>query len=828
MKFYFLLFFISTCSISNAQELTRFFPEPQEIIYQAGKLESDKFQLISSMDLDAVNYKLLHQIFPVKNEGIKSAQIIIEPLRENTAIKKVSGAYTLRIESDKIKISIFDQAALFYALKTLEHLVVKNNNIQLPFVQIKDYPDVLYRGTVEGFYGTPWSFDDRIRQLKFYGDHKMNTYIYGPKDDPYHSSPHWREAYPDDKASEIKKLVEAAHNNYVDFVWAVHPGKDIKWNYKDSVNLLNKFKKMYQLGVRAYAVFFDDIGGEGTKPEKQAAILNYLQKEFVEKYENVKPLIMCPTEYNKSWANPKSGTYLDILGDQLDPAIQIMWTGNRVISDIDPPTMKWINARIKRNAFIWWNFPVSDYVRDHLLMGPVYGNTNDIDTMVSGFVSNPMERAEASKIAIYGVAAYTWNMKKFDSEKAFDAAIQSLMPKDSWALKIFAENNSDLGPNGHGYRRTETVRMAPTIKKLEAEMINDAIDPNDFNTVKKYFDSISWSPIRITGQYATQHLVKEIKPWLHQFELLGLMGTQVLKAVQEFNKKTKSENWNAYLKANNYQRKIKFIDTVDNQNPYQPGIKTGSLVLMPFVNNTLKLIGNKILGNNSIDHNEAVKNEKLMTNVEQLTKQPLQITETAVNISPLLETVKMKPNDYFMLSWLDNRIAEQLRLNFDTKGFEKWGRIESSFDGTNWRDIKKKDTVYQRQITIPKDTRYIRFINFSDSMHQMYLKEFAVKTKNNYSSKDSSLVFDKNLETAILLQPSESVTLNINNDTKAVELFIENFGQEFELVDSNNKVLYKGNENFVRIKNINKNSSSQFKVVNKSGVAIRFVECVFQ
>lgn len=42
---------------------------------------------------------------------------------------------------------------------------------------------------------------------------------------------------------------------------------------------------------------------------------------------------MCPTEYNKSWSNPK-GNYLTTLGEKLNPSVQIMWTGDRVISDI--------------------------------------------------------------------------------------------------------------------------------------------------------------------------------------------------------------------------------------------------------------------------------------------------------------------------------------------------------------------------------------------------------------------------------------------------------------------------------------------------------------
>lgn len=216
-------------------------------------------------------------------------------------------------------------------MQTLAQLL---NDNQLPVVEIKDYPSVRFRGVVEGFYGTPWSHEARLRQLKFYGENKMNTYIYGPKDDPYHSSPNWRLPYPEKEALQLQELVKVANENEVDFVWAIHPGQDIKWNQEDRDLLLAKFEKMYDLGVRSFAVFFDDISGEGTNPNKQAELLNYIDEKFVKVKPDVTPLVMCPTEYNKSWSNPK-GNYLTTLGEKLNPSIQIMWTGDRVISDIN-------------------------------------------------------------------------------------------------------------------------------------------------------------------------------------------------------------------------------------------------------------------------------------------------------------------------------------------------------------------------------------------------------------------------------------------------------------------------------------------------------------
>ena len=377
-------------------------PTPQE--YQAGQ---DSVMVPVQYSLQAETafretpaFHLLNTLFP-KGEG-KDGFPVYVGVKGDKSVKKYvrrvpkqAEGYYLRIEKDRIVIVGADERGAYYGVQTLAQLMTLG---KLPLAEVTDYPDVPYRGVVEGFYGTPWSHEARLRQLEFYGRNKMNVYLYGPKDDPYHSTPNWRKPYPAKEASQLKELVDKANENGVIFYWAIHPGQDIKWNEEDRDLLLKKFESMYQLGVRAFAVFFDDISGEGTKAEKQAELLNYLDDHFVKVKGDVEPLVMCPTEYNKSWSDVKGG-YLTTLGDKLNKGIQIMWTGNRVIACIDKESMDFINPLLKRKAYIWWNFPVSDYVRDHLLMGPVYGNGLDIKDDMSAFVSNPMERAEASKIA---------------------------------------------------------------------------------------------------------------------------------------------------------------------------------------------------------------------------------------------------------------------------------------------------------------------------------------------------------------------------------------------------------------------------------------------
>lgn len=493
-------------------------------------------------------------------------------------IPKQAEGYYLKIDKEGIVVAGADRRGVFYGVQTLIQLIALP---KLPLVEVTDYPDVPYRGVVEGFYGVPWSREARLSQLDFYGRNKMNIYIYGPKDDPYHSSPNWRKPYPAQEAEQLKELVECARRNEVLFYWAIHPGKDIRWNTEDRDLLMEKFESMYRLGIRAFAVFFDDISGEGTSAEKQVELLNDIYHNFVKVKGDVAPLLMCPTEYNRLWTKLEGG-YLATLGGKLHPDIGILWTGDKVVACIDKPTMQFVNPLLKRKAFIWWNFPVSDYVRDRLLLGAVYGNGTDIDDDISAFISNPMEHAEASKIALFSIADYAWNMDAYKSDASWRRAVRYLMPGHAAALQVFASHNSDLGGNEHDFRREESEQIRPALERLlDAYCREGKREVAAASAVTEECERMIASADLLLASDENPALIKEITPWLIQFKLLGEYGREVLcmLAAQCDGKKTELEKAASHAKA--LQVLMKKIDATYNQNGFQPGVKTGSCHLKP-------------------------------------------------------------------------------------------------------------------------------------------------------------------------------------------------------------------------------------------------------
>ena len=362
--------------------------------------------------------------------------------------KMVSGAYLLTADKKGINIEGYDERGAFYGIQTMKQVLaspVLNGN--MPYLTCNDYPDLPLRGVVEGFYGEPWSHQVRLSLIDYYGRNKLNEYVYGPKDDPYLSSPNWRLPYPDDQARNIHELVEACRRNRVDFVWAIHPGKDIKWNEEDYKNLVNKFNHMYDLGVRSFAIHFDDIEGEGTDSNKQVDLLNRLTKEFVKTKGDVAPLVVCPTDYSQLWASPKENGQLAIYGKRLDPSINVFWTGAVVCSDLTKETLDFVDSRIKRPAYYWWNFPVTDYARHIIMQGPVYGLETDLTAeQTCGVLSNPMEHGEASKLALYGVADYNWNVSAYNAIDNWERSLVDVTPEAHDAYRTFAIHSCDTEP----------------------------------------------------------------------------------------------------------------------------------------------------------------------------------------------------------------------------------------------------------------------------------------------------------------------------------------------------------------------------------------------
>ena len=297
-------------------------------------------------------------------------------------------------------------------------------------VRVADFPSFPERGIVEGFYGKPWTHDERMAMMRFEGAHGMNVYYYAPKDDPYHRKL-WREPYPPAESARLAELVQAAHLHFVDFCFAISPGLSMTYSSdEDFTTLANKLSSVGKLGVSCFALFLDDVPQDLQNPrdlarfktlaEAHAFVINKLAAFLRENFPGSR-LVVTPTVYTNQWG---SQDYIRELGAGADPAVSLVWTGTKVVSrTISVADAQAWGQFLHRKPLVWDNFPVNDGIGWRVNLGPLRGRDASLSEVAEGLVSNPMNQARASEIPLQTIAEYLWNSAAYHPDSALKRAV---------------------------------------------------------------------------------------------------------------------------------------------------------------------------------------------------------------------------------------------------------------------------------------------------------------------------------------------------------------------------------------------------------------------
>lgn len=322
-------------------------------------------------------------------------------------------------------------------------------------------------GVVEGFYGFPWDFHDRISMISFMSRVGLNLYFYAPKDDPYHRIL-WRNPYPSSLIEQFRELIDFSNRYSVNFAFAISPGLDIDYSSQSDVDILvRKLDTMMDLGVRYVGLFLDDIppeirgGGFRTLAEAQASLANKVFREL-----SPDKLFLVPTYY---WGYEES--YLRELSESVERDIEIVWTGRYVVSpEITIEDIERFREITGRSPAIWDNYPVNDYfiVRGvtRLHLGVIRGRSPEMMRRVSAYIANPMNQAEISKIPLYTIArllsGYT------PDERDLDKAVELIVNEEAQeAMKIFVRLNSSSVLNPDADQEINEVNARDILRSLD-------------------------------------------------------------------------------------------------------------------------------------------------------------------------------------------------------------------------------------------------------------------------------------------------------------------------------------------------------------------------
>ncbi|MFD8573571.1 beta-N-acetylglucosaminidase domain-containing protein [Streptomyces sp. NPDC059639] len=422
---------------------------------------------------------------------------------------------------------------LFHAVQTLRQLT---EGRVIAGVVVRDWPGTAVRGLTEGFYGTPWTTEQRLAQLDFMGRTKQNRYLYAPGDDLYRQA-RWREPYPAAQRAAFRALAARARANHVTLGWAVAPGQAMCLSSAADIKALSrKLDAMWALGVRAFQLQFQDVSYSewhcaadaeefGSGPEAaaraQARVANAVAERLAARHPDAGPLSLMPTEYYQDGAT----RYRTALAHALDGTVQVAWTGVGVV----PRTITGGELADVRRAFgssgaahpllTMDNYPVNDYAVGRIFLGPYAGRDPAVATGSAALLANAMQQPAASRVALFTAADYAWNPRDYRPEESWKAAVDDLAGGDATraaALTTLAGNDASsvLGARESAYLRPLVAAF------WQARTTTDAARAETARALRAAFGAMRTVPEALAGT----ELGAEVRPWSDKLGAYGRAG----------------------------------------------------------------------------------------------------------------------------------------------------------------------------------------------------------------------------------------------------------------------------------------------------------------
>jgi hyaluronoglucosaminidase len=350
---------------------------------------------------------------------------------------------------------------------------------------------------------------ERRALFEFGAPRGMNTYLYAPKDDPYHRR-RWRLPYPRSQWRKLIQLIGFAQKIGVDFVYGFHPGEGLCFSARQPIQiLLNKAERFYDAGVRTFAVLFDDIPSRlahardrrffaHSLARAEATWLAEIQERQPRSWKNVEWWI-CPSYYSEDPLLERlfgrfEPHFLDHLGEHLPANVACFWTGPAVVSGrITLNHVQRIAKQLRHPLLLWDNYPVNDLsMKDELHIGPVQDRDPRLPELVYGYLNNPLIQAELSLVPLATCFEYAASPLDYQPARSWRKIIEERFGADAVApwrtLRQFCER----------WREAKTAKRSIRLGAQERVRLRAALD--------------------YLREQRSQKWTREISPWRRQIE----------------------------------------------------------------------------------------------------------------------------------------------------------------------------------------------------------------------------------------------------------------------------------------------------------------------
>lgn len=254
-------------------------------------------------------------------------------------------------------------------------------------------------GVVEGFFGPEWSWASRHRFCESLPSYGGSFYLYAPKRDACLRRS-WAQQHTQEAWIQLKRLSRKCHENSIAFGVGLSPFElHANWSQRTKHLLREKLTVLHELDIQYLGLFFDDMKGTQDLADRQIDIVEYVRRI------TDTTILFCPTYYTHDPIldkvfGPRPPDYLEKIG-HLPTNIQILWTGNRVISrSITDRELDDVAKVLQRKPVVWDNYFANDGPKQckFLKLRPLEGRTPEAFQRSAGWAFNLMNQPCCSEL----------------------------------------------------------------------------------------------------------------------------------------------------------------------------------------------------------------------------------------------------------------------------------------------------------------------------------------------------------------------------------------------------------------------------------------------
>ncbi|QES50138.1 hyaluronidase [Streptomyces venezuelae] len=485
------------------------------------------------------------------------AEAALQALGAGTSEDLPAGGYRLAVGRDggrdTVALAGFGEDGLFHGAQTLRQLLAGARG-KVPGAVVRDWPAAPVRGITEGFYGEPWTLEQRLAQLDFMGRTKQNRFLLAPGDDVFRQA-RWREDYPEAQREEFRRLAERAAANRVTLGWAVAPGQSMCLSSAaDRKALQRKLEAMWELGFRSFQLQFQDVSytewgcsadrqrygkGPAAAARAHAEVAGELAAGLAREHPGAAPLSLMPTEYYQEGAT----AYRTALATALDGRVEVAWTGVGVL----PRTITGRELAAARTAFghplvTMDNYPVNDWEPGRIYLGAYTGREAAVANGSAGLLAHAAQQGTLSRIPLFTAADFAWNPRGYRPGASWEAAVAELAGGDARVREALAALAGNTASSALG--QPESAYLQPLMDEFWR-----ARGTGDRAALDRAADRLraAFTVMREARGRLGEELGREAGPWLDRLAQYGTAGELAVDTLRAQARGEGAAAWRAYL-----------------------------------------------------------------------------------------------------------------------------------------------------------------------------------------------------------------------------------------------------------------------------------------